>query len=179
MTFQLFFLLIHMQPEALVLRFISKTGEWLIGLWVCRELQRSRRRAMAEFYDPRQACRSLHAKERRGAKVCHPTTTEKRAWIETFFKIIHDLSQRKSTRRAQLNEVKEKEIFVFFAFARLQFYMQCTLNINYLSSRSPSFITSAFICALPASTFKWTRFFFLFILHLCLLSFNSPFGSVF
>lgn len=158
MTFQLFFLLIHMQPEALVLRFIR-----MIDVWLCVELQRS----TASFETSRQSeCFTSPD----SARTCdmemvpsNPTNeNSERAWIEahrsTFFsKIIHDLSQRKSTWRAQWMKWKKKEIFDFFLlFARLQFYMQRTLSINYLTLACLFFIlfyyisnVYAFIYALP------------------------------
>lgn len=146
-----------MQPEALVLRFhMKKTNDWY-G-WVC-ELNCTEKQSMSfckpvedgRRHRPQARLIALHTHITWTHKLCHqPPQNSERAWIETsFLKIIHDLSQRKSTWRAQWMKWKKKEIFVFFFvastafFARLQFYMQCTLSINYLTlARLRYFITS-------------------------------------
>lgn len=96
-----------------------------------------------------------------------------------FWKNSRPFSTKKYMTRPAPNELKEKRNFwssscsLGFFSARLQFYMQCTLSINYLRARS-LFITSVMCLCFhlrPASTLEYFSFEFiqyLFFLFFCL-----------
>lgn len=138
------------------------------GLWVCwaaARLRDSRR----SFTTPAQT--SHHNTH---IKLCHQPPKASEHELKLFLKKIHDLSQRKSTRRAQLNEMKKKERNFAASssqlfFARLQFYMQCTLSINYLTLARSPFITSVMfmLSFTPCLNFRIFSI-LLFILRACI-----------
>lgn len=115
-----FFLLIHMQPEALVVRF--RTNDWCSSVLGCIKCFFIFHRDLSERLD----CDGWVVQFGKGsttpvkARICcgHEARTQPpENRVETpllFLKIFHDLSQRKSTRRAQWMKWKKKEIFVFF-----------------------------------------------------------------
>lgn len=132
--FFLFILLIHMQ-RALASR-VTWNDEWLmfgcvVGLG---EPQASAPLTTGSEFAIKHAYRWCH-QTRDGPKIESRASMNRNCFFfRKKYKWIHDLSQRKSTWRAQVNELKEKRNFAasscasstafFSTNERLQFYMQ-------------------------------------------------------